>query len=162
MDDIAGICDAIIVILHMRTAINAFPDLLEQLFVSSDSCSPEDVLAILKFSENFEGDAEKSRVASYFRNSIRKLEESGESGYWEGFVIAFIGTNHECFIPPRVDVFSNTITDLKALLRCITTNATPSLWTSLQRLRKGSTSAHVAILSPYPPRLQMRRPSCWG
>lgn len=98
MDNVAGICDAIIVhdVLHkrkvfldcfgeglevfsLRTAINAFPDLLEGLFVSSDSCSPEDVLAIVKFSENFESDVEKSRVAGYFKNSVRKLEESGES-----------------------------------------------------------------------------------
>lgn len=105
MEHIAGICDAIIVydVLHkrkdcfgeglevfsLRTAINAFPDLLEQLFVSSDSCSSEDVLSILKFGENFEGDAEKSRVAGYFKNCIRKLGESGESG--EGCGIALIG-----------------------------------------------------------------------
>ena len=66
-------------VFSLWTAINAFPDLLEGLFVSSDSYSPEDVLAIVKFSENFESDVEKSRVAGYFKNSVRKLEESGES-----------------------------------------------------------------------------------
>ena len=97
MHNIPGICDAIIThdVLHKRkvlldcfaeglevfsarSAIQAFPDLLEELFVASESCSPQDVLAILHFEEGFEQDPDKLRVAGYLKACIERLDEAGE------------------------------------------------------------------------------------
>lgn len=90
---IGGICDAIIIydvlhkrkifldafaegleVFYLRTGIQAFPDLFQELFVAADTCSPDDVLGILKFQCD---DSESSKIAGYLKSSIKKLDESG-------------------------------------------------------------------------------------
>ena len=62
----------------LRSAINAFPERLEPLFVAPDSCSAEDVLGIVTFEAGFEADPAKFRVAQYFKSCIQELGEDGE------------------------------------------------------------------------------------
>jgi len=38
-------------IFHLKTAINAFPELFKELFIVSDTCSSSDVLVILHFDD---------------------------------------------------------------------------------------------------------------
>ena len=63
----------------LRSAINAFPERLEPLFVAPDSCSAEDVLGIVTFEAGFEADPAKFRVAEY----QQELGEDGGCG-WVG------------------------------------------------------------------------------
>ena len=62
-------------VFHLKSAIHTFPELFKGLFVASDDCSPEDVLAILHFDVNL--DAEEQRVAGYMKNAIEQLNETG-------------------------------------------------------------------------------------
>ena len=73
----------------LRSAINAFPEIFEPLFVALDSCSAEDVLGIVQFEEGFEEDPAKLRVAEYFRACIQGLEEDGK--LWIGVFIELHG-----------------------------------------------------------------------
>ena len=94
MENIAVICDTIIIydvlhkrkvfldafsegleVFHLKTAINTFPELFRELFVASDACSPDDVLAILHFDEDL--GPQEQRVLNYFKKAIRKLNETG-------------------------------------------------------------------------------------
>jgi len=94
LTNIAKICDAIILyqallkrkvyldafsdgleVYRLRTAINLFPKRFKDLFVSSDSCSPGDVLAVLKFPSEMNSDEE--RVANYLRKYVRRLQQEG-------------------------------------------------------------------------------------
>lgn len=94
MENIAVICDTIIIydvlhkrkvfldafsegleVFHLKTAINTFPELFRELFVASDACSPNDVLAILQFDEDL--GPQEQRVMNYFKKAIQKLNETG-------------------------------------------------------------------------------------
>ena len=45
------------------------------MFVASDACSPDDVLAILRFNEDL--GPQEQQVMNYFKKAIRKLNETG-------------------------------------------------------------------------------------
>ena len=94
MENIAGICDCIIIydvlhkrkvfldaftegleIFHLKTAINTFPELFKELFIASDTCSSSDVIAILHFDDIC--GPEEQRVANYLKDAIQVLNETG-------------------------------------------------------------------------------------
>ncbi len=61
---------------RLRTAINTFPELSQELFVPSDACTPSDVHAILHFDEDF-GTRRAVSIANYMKNAIQQLNETG-------------------------------------------------------------------------------------
>ena len=65
-------------VFYLKSAIEAFPDLFEQLFVASDTCSPNDVLSILQFRDDLAANPEQLRVAGFLKSVIRKLDETGK------------------------------------------------------------------------------------
>ncbi len=94
MANIPRICDAIILyeglqkrkvyldafsdgleVFRMRTAIHLFPHLFKDLFIPSDTCSSDDVLAVLKFRTDLT--TEEQRVTEYLLKFIRHIEEKG-------------------------------------------------------------------------------------
>ena len=65
-------------VFSLRSAIQAFPESFEPLFVAPESCSPEAVLDVVTFQEGFAEDPAKLRIAGYFRSCVQGLEEDGE------------------------------------------------------------------------------------
>ena len=63
-------------VFGLKSGISAFPDLFQELFLASDTCSPEDILSILHLSD-LESDDE-AKVAGYLKTAIRRLSESGK------------------------------------------------------------------------------------
>ena len=60
----------------IKSGISAFPDLFEEFFVVSESCSPKDVLSILQLDLDDCHD-DKLKVAGYLKNTIKRMCESG-------------------------------------------------------------------------------------
>lgn len=92
---IPNICDAIIIhdvlhkrkalldsfaegleVFHLKTAISAFPEEFQDLFVATAPCSPEAVLDIVQMPPL--DDEDKTRVASIFKSALTRMSELGE------------------------------------------------------------------------------------
>ena len=87
-------------VFDVKTGIFAFPDLFQELFVASSTCTSEDVIEILKV----HGDGEV-RVKEFLLNAIRKLNEMGKTCF------PAIGNDYH---------FDSLFSELKDFLMCST------------------------------------------
>ena len=104
----------------IRAAIQAFPDLLEELFVASEACSPEDVLAILHFEEGFQEDPDMVRVAGYLKACVGRLEENGECCLCCALIRIILVSLYLPYPVCAICTCAFLAPDLRSLLRCVT------------------------------------------
>ncbi len=94
VDNIPKICDSIILyeamhkrkvfldafaegleVFKIRSAINLYPEMFKTLFVASDTCTPDDVIATLNMPYTMS--PEHQRIAGYLKDCIKQLDETG-------------------------------------------------------------------------------------
>lgn len=63
-------------VFSLKSAISAFPDQFQELFVASGSCSAEAVMSIVQLAPL--DNEEKIRVAGHFKSALKGMSESGK------------------------------------------------------------------------------------
>ena len=61
---------------NLITALQAFPDLFQPLFVASPPCTPEEVWQLLRFEQKCEESEDRVRVASWLKRFVTDLSTS--------------------------------------------------------------------------------------
>ncbi len=62
-------------VFKIRSAINLYPEMFKALFVASDTCTPDNVIATLSMPCTMS--PEDQRIAGYLKDCIKQLDESG-------------------------------------------------------------------------------------